>query len=208
MRNLIKLFVSLFTLLSLSAIGTIICFTAYAETSEYRLPSDEKTPTRHFLLNRKRTTRKKIKRSSLRRRQEGEQGKLSRKRKRQQEIEERQLLSASKQLLSASKQLLSAVKSGDIQKVNKILSKKRVDLSIPGIDGRTALHWAAAEGYEGLVRSFLRRGAPLIIPDNKGRTPLDLAAKRGHERVVDILLKHGAAASGGNSCAAAIIGFI
>eukprot|EP00798_Chlamydomonas_sp_ICE-L_P017200 gene17200-23519_t len=54
--------------------------------------------------------------------------------------------------------------------------------------GWTALHIAAAKGYETIVRELLRREARTDVKDNSDQTPLHLACKEGHTQVVKDLL--------------------
>ncbi len=56
----------------------------------------------------------------------------------------------------------------------------------------TALTFAAAGGYEDLVKLLLDRGATLEHRDKKGFSPLILAATAGHAKVVERLLIAGA----------------
>ncbi len=52
-----------------------------------------------------------------------------------------------------------------------------------------ALHLAAENGQEAVVRLLLEKGAELESKDKKnGRTPLLWAARNGHEAVVKLLL--------------------
>ena len=45
-------------------------------------------------------------------------------------------------------------------------------------DGRTALHGAALQGYDDVIRFLAGRGADLTAKDHKGFTPLDTALGR------------------------------
>lgn len=54
-------------------------------------------------------------------------------------------------------------------------------------DGQTALHIAAAEGDEGLVKYFYSVRASAAIADNQDRTPMHLAAEYGHANVIELL---------------------
>ncbi|KAK0760882.1 LOW QUALITY PROTEIN: hypothetical protein N5P37_005821, partial [Trichoderma harzianum] len=58
--------------------------------------------------------------------------------------------------------------------------------------GRIALHCAASQGHESMVRLLLDNGADVMASDNAGRTALSLAASNGHEAVVKLLLENGA----------------
>ncbi|KAE8379811.1 ankyrin repeat-containing domain protein [Aspergillus bertholletiae] len=68
-------------------------------------------------------------------------------------------------------------------------------------DGRTALCWAAENGFESHVRMLLKRGAPTEVMDKRiVDTPLALASQNGHTTIVKLLLEKGAnAAATGSS---------
>lgn len=50
-------------------------------------------------------------------------------------------------------------------------------------DGCTALHLAAQDGHERIVRRLLRNGAVIDALDRQGRTAGDLAQEHGHAAV-------------------------
>lgn len=56
--------------------------------------------------------------------------------------------------------------------------------------GRTALHWAAARGWERVMKWLLDRGAPVNGRDKNGETPLDLV--RSAMELGTLLLRRGA----------------
>ncbi|XP_046983137.1 ankyrin repeat and protein kinase domain-containing protein 1-like [Schistocerca americana] len=60
-----------------------------------------------------------------------------------------------------------------------------------GLEGRTALHWAARKGDVEAVRLLLEAGAAVDAREIKGkqRTPLHLAAEQGGAAVVRLLLR-------------------
>ena len=73
-----------------------------------------------------------------------------------------------------------------------VLAKAGADLNVVDRDGRTALHWAAAEGRQDAVAQLLALNASVFNADAKGRTPLHLAALSRSEPTVDALLAAGA----------------
>ena len=58
--------------------------------------------------------------------------------------------------------------------------------------GRTALHWAAANGYQDFVRFLIiEKGAKVDAMNSTLRTPLQEAIFNGHTSVVEVLLELG-----------------
>ena len=57
----------------------------------------------------------------------------------------------------------------------KIFLDHGVDVNSPDNNGRTALHGAALQGYNDVIRFLATKGASLDAKDNKGFTPLDVA---------------------------------
>ena len=61
------------------------------------------------------------------------------------------------------------------------------DLNERGADGNTALHVAAAEGREQIVRLLVENGADAALVDANSKTPADLAAAAGHAGIAKYL---------------------
>jgi ankyrin repeat protein len=57
-------------------------------------------------------------------------------------------------------------------------------------EGVTALHWAAGNGHEMILRLLLEEGADINAKDNFGRTALYWVAENRHEAIVRLLLNH------------------
>lgn len=70
---------------------------------------------------------------------------------------------------------------GGGQKTVERLVDAGADVNARNAQGRTALHVAANEGREGLVRYLLTRGAAPNLQDADGNTALHLAAAGGHD---------------------------
>ncbi len=58
--------------------------------------------------------------------------------------------------------------------------------------GMTALHWAAAQGHDDIVRLLLDHGAHINVQDRDGNTPLHIAVRNGNLSTVKLLVERGA----------------
>lgn len=86
------------------------------------------------------------------------------------------------------------------EKVLKSILKQEIEVDAKDKTGRTALHWACANGRVVLVQHLLMPSPPwncakINLPESHGRTPLHLAANHGKQAVVEILLSKGADAN-------------
>src|SRR3954451_12190882 len=71
--------------------------------------------------------------------------------------------------------LMEACIYGDAEKATALLEQgANANYVLPG--GRTALHWAAANGHSEVVRVLIDRGAEVNAQDDTKRTPLMEAA--------------------------------
>ncbi|XP_070570710.1 uncharacterized protein [Ptychodera flava] len=92
-------------------------------------------------------------------------------------------------------QLHMAAAENDFQEVGKLLDKG-VDISAKSrYQGRTALHFAAANNACNAVEVLHKRGADTHCEDNLGRTPLMLSAFRAYPECTELLLSLGANAA-------------
>ncbi len=57
----------------------------------------------------------------------------------------------------------------------QLLLDRGLDLNAPDNNGRTALHGAALQGYNDVIKFLASKGAAFNAKDNKGFTPLDVA---------------------------------
>lgn len=71
--------------------------------------------------------------------------------------------------------LIYNASTGDINKINEILTKTNVKIDDTDYDGRSALHLAAAEGHYDLVKYLVEKGAIVDIKDRFGNTPFSEA---------------------------------
>ena len=61
------------------------------------------------------------------------------------------------------------------------------DVNASGLDGMTALHFAAADGIGPLVSELLDAGADPALPDGEGKTALDWALEYGDGETIALL---------------------
>jgi hypothetical protein len=92
--------------------------------------------------------------------------------------------------------LMAAAKEGDVETVRRLVNEYDLDVNQSDQYGRTALHFAALRGHEGVARLLLELGADVNQSDQYGRTALDFAAFQGHEGVARLLLESGADVNG------------
>ena len=55
--------------------------------------------------------------------------------------------------------------------------------------GWTALHYAAAAGYSGVIARLLARGADRAARDDAGRSPLEVALESGRAEAASLIQK-------------------
>lgn len=72
------------------------------------------------------------------------------------------------------------------------LIEKGATVDAVNSDGDTALHMAALNGHEGVVRFLVGAGAAVDGDNRYGDTALDLAVRQGHEEIVRFLVSVGA----------------
>ncbi|KAM3445962.1 hypothetical protein NHJ13734_000139 [Beauveria thailandica] len=58
-------------------------------------------------------------------------------------------------------------------------------------NGQTPLSWAAARGYDVVVKSLLEKGSDIEAHDKRGRTPLSHAVENSHYATVRLLFQNG-----------------
>jgi ankyrin repeat protein len=87
--------------------------------------------------------------------------------------------------------LVEAVKNADKSAVLLLLQQQRVDVNRPGLDGTTALHWAAEQDNAEMARLLLRAGANASATNRYGVTPLYAACLNGSTAMIELLLEAG-----------------
>ncbi|KAK4560642.1 hypothetical protein LTR86_005220 [Recurvomyces mirabilis] len=89
--------------------------------------------------------------------------------------------------------LIHAVESSDETTLHRLLDQTvGADVDARNRRGRTALHFAAAQGRREIVRCLLAHDADIDAKDNDGETPLIKAVQSGHRDVIQDLCDHGA----------------
>ncbi|KAK5991307.1 Ankyrin-2 [Cladobotryum mycophilum] len=69
----------------------------------------------------------------------------------------------------------------------EFLIKKGANVKAECNNGRTALSYAAEQGYGNVVRSLLEHGTNASTKDNDGKTPLGYATEKGHNEIIEML---------------------
>ncbi|CAM8961567.1 unnamed protein product [Rhodiola kirilowii] len=93
--------------------------------------------------------------------------------------------------------LCFAVARGDDLLLHQLL-RRGVDPNELDTTGRTAMHIAAAAGYEHCVALLLEYGANVNIKDLEGNVPIWDAIRAGHESIIKLLKENGARPSSGD----------
>src|SRR5690349_13048007 len=89
-------------------------------------------------------------------------------------------------LQAADTKLIDAVKRSDAAAV-KTLVTQNADVKAAGLDGTTALHWAAEQGNVAIADMLLNAGADAKAANRYSITPMALAAENGHAAVIERL---------------------
>ncbi|KAF7647987.1 hypothetical protein LDENG_00163780, partial [Lucifuga dentata] len=95
----------------------------------------------------------------------------------------------------ASRELFEACRSGDLDRVRKLLTAENVNSRDTAGRKSTPLHFAAGFGRKDVVDFLLQNGANVHARDDGGLISLHNACSFGHAEVVSLLLHHGADAN-------------
>ncbi len=180
MKNLINLFAHLFTLLSLSVIGTIICFTAYAGAGAgVAAVAESKQQLSSQLNNRGTKLLLALKLGNL-----AAVMKLF--------SEEKTLINPNvKGGILGQTALHLAAEKGILGIIISLIENYNAKLNLKDNKGKTALLIAIESGHADVALLLITKGADLKSSDNNGLTPLLAAIKVGHKGVVEALFNNG-----------------
>uniref|UniRef100_A0A7S0FVD2 Uncharacterized protein n=1 Tax=Pyrodinium bahamense TaxID=73915 RepID=A0A7S0FVD2_9DINO len=92
----------------------------------------------------------------------------------------------------ATNPLHKAARDGVIADINDYLDEHEDDIDVRDGDGRTALHWAAAEDQAPAGALLVECDADVNVVDKDGNTPLHLTAVHNNRLVTSMLLWGGA----------------
>ena len=84
---------------------------------------------------------------------------------------------------------IDAARAGNLEVV-KLFVEAGMDIDATnnyGVNGVTALHWAAWDGHLSVVEYLVGQGASLTATDNHGKMAKDIASYWGHADIVDYL---------------------
>lgn len=87
--------------------------------------------------------------------------------------------------------LIDGARFGDADDVQRALEGK-VDVNAQDEWGKTALHMAAANGHDEIVKVLIDAGANVAVANESGNTALHWACLMGHEQVTRLLMEAGA----------------
>ncbi len=87
------------------------------------------------------------------------------------------------------KQLLGHAEIGDLDGPNGVISvlKTGINVDIQDKHGKTALMWAAWDGYTEIVDILIQAGANMFIKDKDDKTALDMATEKGHTQTTELI---------------------
>ncbi|MFZ5949398.1 MAG: ankyrin repeat domain-containing protein [Candidatus Rifleibacteriota bacterium] len=85
-----------------------------------------------------------------------------------------------------------ACKSGDFEKVKRIIENDPSQLQAKTEEGKSPLHMATGWGQSRIVEWLISIGADINALNNNGGTPIHVAASQNQPECAGILLKHGA----------------
>lgn len=91
-----------------------------------------------------------------------------------------------------SQSFIVACEGGKRKIAEILLEKQQVDVKYTDERGRTALHYAAYQGYTDIVKQLIEAGADINYEDHHGETPLFFAVTNKQKQTILHLLDNGA----------------
>ncbi|XP_068762194.1 myotrophin-like isoform X1 [Montipora capricornis] len=91
--------------------------------------------------------------------------------------------------MSASEEFILAIQTGDLNYIEKHLSRPGTEINSEVKHGRNALHYAADAGKVPIVRFLLGKMAIIDYQDMDGMTPLMAAVDKDHLQTAKLLLE-------------------
>jgi ankyrin repeat protein len=92
---------------------------------------------------------------------------------------------------AAGSEVADAAMKGNTDAVRSLLQRK-ADVTVPQVDGTTALHWAVRGDDLDMAELLIRAGARVSAPNRAGVTPMQLAAMNGNAAMLVALIRAGA----------------
>jgi ankyrin repeat protein len=86
--------------------------------------------------------------------------------------------------------IFKAAQVGDLEALQRFHDEDNASLELVDEDGRTAFHWATAQGKENVVQFLLEKGVNINTKDEAGWTPLMSAASCNLGNIVEVLCKN------------------
>ena len=81
--------------------------------------------------------------------------------------------------------LMHATEQKRLTVVQLLAAQPGIQIDARSVNGTTALHRAAAQGFAAIAQMLIQWGADVKISDNEGRTALDYAHETGHPELLE-----------------------
>jgi uncharacterized protein len=80
---------------------------------------------------------------------------------------------------------MHAAEQKRLKVVQLLAAQPGIQIDARSVNGTTALHRAAAQGFAAIAQMLIQWGADVKISDNEGRTALDYAHETGHPQLLE-----------------------
>ncbi|CAG8751566.1 15697_t:CDS:2 [Gigaspora margarita] len=77
-----------------------------------------------------------------------------------------------------------------LSQINSVIKKYNAEVNCKNQNGKTALHWAAKNGYTSIIEALMKNKARVDECDNNGDSSLFYAVKAGRKKGINILINH------------------